>query len=160
MPKPYLDINGQIQNLTEAKGLIITDLPYARQKLSDISYVSLIGGYKVPFFNGVSHKYINCAAFEDIVSLYEFDKSLRLLTFGYITSVEEKLRQQIVDAFCGKFGELQSAFLTPAITEMNLRIHIPFTVLLIYTLSLPFRIKIMHTSSINEFITVMSPYGQ
>lgn len=28
--------------------------------------------------------------------------------------MEEKLRQQIVDAFCGRFGELQSAFLNPA----------------------------------------------
>lgn len=114
MAKPYLDINGQIQNLTEAKGLIINDIPFARQKPSDISYLSLIGGYKVPFFNGISHKYVPGSTFEDIVALYEFDKSLRLLTFGYITSVEEKLRQKIVDAFCGRFGELQSAFLNPA----------------------------------------------
>lgn len=49
MAKPYLDINGQIQNLTEAKGLIVNDIPYARQKLSDISYLSLIGDTKFLF---------------------------------------------------------------------------------------------------------------
>ena len=95
MAKPYLDINQQIQNLISNKGLIINDAAYARQKLTDISYVSLIGGYKVPFINPMTRKYVGNTTFEDIVALYKFDKDLRLLTFGCITTVEEKLRQLI-----------------------------------------------------------------
>ena len=93
MAKPYLSINDQIQHLSQSKGLIITDVAFAQQKLNDINYLSLIGGYKVPFFNGTLHRYVSGATFEDIVNLYQFDKNLRLLTFGYITSVEEKMRQ-------------------------------------------------------------------
>ena len=113
MTKPYLDINQQIDNLSKNKGLIIPDPTYARKKLSDISYFSLIGGYKTPFINPMTRQYEGGATFDDIVALYEFDKSLRVLTFGALVTVEEKIRQLITDAFCRRFGANQSAFLDP-----------------------------------------------
>ena len=68
---------------------------------------------KVPFIDPMTRKYAGNTTFEDIVALYKFDKDLRLLTFGCITTVEEKIHQLVADAFCSRFGEQQSAFLDP-----------------------------------------------
>ena len=111
MAKPYLNVDQQIQNLVSRKGLIVNDVPFAKRKLTDISYVSLIGGYKVPFIDSMTRKYVGDTTFEDIVALYRFDKDLRLLTFGCLTTAEEKMRQLVVDAFCSRFGEQQAAYL-------------------------------------------------
>ena len=113
MAKPYLNVDQQIHNLVSRKGLIINNVPFARRKLTDISYVSLIGGYKVPFIDPMTRRYVGNTTFEDIFALYRFDKELRLLTFGCLTTVEEKMRQLIVDAFCSRFGEQQTAYLNP-----------------------------------------------
>jgi hypothetical protein len=88
MLKPYLDINQQIQNLTQNKGLTVSDTAFARQKLTNIGYFSLIGGYKTPFINPMTRMYNTGTDFADIYALYLFDKSLRRLTFAYHNDIE------------------------------------------------------------------------
>ena len=73
MLKPYLDINQQIQNLTQNKGLTVSDTAFARQKLTNIGYFSLIGGYKTPFINPMTRMYNTGTDFADIYALYLFD---------------------------------------------------------------------------------------
>ena len=114
MYKPYLEYNQQIQKLVSQKGLVISDFDYARQKLIDIGYFSLIGGYKTPFINPMTRKYETLTKFEVIVALYQFDKNLRQLTFGYLTDIEQKIRQLISDSFCSFYGEQQTAYLSPS----------------------------------------------
>ena len=114
MLKPYLDINQQIQNLTQNKGLTVSDTAFARQKLTNIGYFSLIGGYKTPFINPMTRMYNTGTDFADIYALYLFDKSLRRLTFAYLNDIEIKLGQVISDIFCSKYGEQQSAYLSAA----------------------------------------------
>lgn len=114
MSKPYLDYQQQIQKLTVQKGLIINNPLYAQQKLIDIGYFSLIGGYKTPFINPMTRKYDIPTKFEDIFALYQFDKNLRQLTFEYLIDIEQKVRQLISNSFCTRYGEQQSYYLSPA----------------------------------------------
>lgn len=44
--------------------------------LQNISYYTLIGGYKHPFIDIHTRKYVNNARFKDIVALYELDEEL------------------------------------------------------------------------------------
>lgn len=114
MIKPYLNYSDQISLLSKSKGLVIADIRFATQMLTDIGYFSLIGGYKTPFINPMTRKYERSTTFEDIVALYQFDEPLRSLTFDYLNIVEQKIGQLISDAFCSHFGEQQSAYLDPA----------------------------------------------
>ena len=120
MSKPYLNYQQQIEKLTEQKGLIINDPAYAEEKLTNIGYFSLIGGYKDPFINPMTRKYEQSTTFEDIVALYDFDKSLRILTLEYLFQIEQKIGQLIADSFCSKYGEQQKYYLSEAsYTEAN-----------------------------------------
>lgn len=49
MAKPFLTYQQQIEKLTTDKHLIIDDISLAEEKLKDIGYFALIGGYKYPF---------------------------------------------------------------------------------------------------------------
>lgn len=113
MSKPYLTYKQQIQKLRDEKGLIIADEAYAEQCLIHIGYFSLIGGYKNLFINPMTRKYEKETTFEDIVALYQFDESLRQLTFAYLIKVEQKIRQMISDSFCASYGEQQNFYLSP-----------------------------------------------
>ena len=114
MTKPYLTIEQQLKVLTDNKGLIISDINTAREVLKDIGYFSLIGGYKRSFINPMTRKYEIPTTFEDILSLYRFDESLRQLTFGYLNRIEQKIQNLVADSFCSTYGEMQSFYLDPA----------------------------------------------
>ena len=113
MSKPYITIEQQLKVLTDNKGLIITDKNAAREVLTNIGYFSLIGGYKHSFINPMTRKYETPTTFEDILSLYRFDESLRQLTFGYLNRIEQKIQNLVADSFCSTYGELQSFYLNP-----------------------------------------------
>ena len=114
MSKPYLTIEQQLKVLTDKKGLIVSDAALAREALKDIGYFSLIGGYKRNFINPMTRKYEPPTMFEDILSLYRFDESLRQLTFGYLNRIEQKIQNLVADSFCSTYGEMQSFYLNPA----------------------------------------------
>ena len=79
MSKPFITYTAQVEKLKNEKNLVITDDDFAVESLQNISYYALIGGYKHPFIDIHTRKYINEACFEDIVALYEFDEELRAL---------------------------------------------------------------------------------
>ncbi|MBQ9253055.1 MAG: Abi family protein [Clostridia bacterium] len=114
MAKPYLNVSQQITMLTSRKGLIIADAKFAEKKLMNIGYFSLVGGYKEPFINKMTRRYEKSTSFEDIVSLYDFDKALRELTLSYLFQVEQKIGQLISDKFCAHYGEQQYFYLSSA----------------------------------------------
>lgn len=113
MNKPFITYTAQVEKLTNEKHLIVTDTNFAITSLKNISYFGLIGGYKDPFIDVQTHKYINNTTFEDIVALYEFDKELRGLFFKYLCHIEIKLRSSISYYFCQKHGERQEEYLNP-----------------------------------------------
>ena len=113
MSKPFITYTTQIEKLKSEKNLIIADSDFAVEALQNISYYALIGGYKHPFIDIHTRKYINEARFEDIVSLYEFDEELRGLFFKYLCRVERRMRSSISYHFCKKHGERQEEYLNP-----------------------------------------------
>lgn len=113
MTKPFLTYQQQIQKLTTDKHLIIKNIALAEEKLRDIGYFTLIGGYKYPFRDLMTRIYLADTTFEDILALYQFDNQLRQLIFQYLCKIERKMRSLISYAFCEVHGERQSAYLTP-----------------------------------------------
>ena len=95
MSKPFITYTAQVEKLKNEKNLVITDDDFAVESLQNISYYALIGGYKHPFIDIHTRKYINEACFEDIVALYEFDEELRGIFFKYLCRVERKMRSSI-----------------------------------------------------------------
>lgn len=111
MSKPFITYTAQVEKLKNEKDLVITDDDFAVESLQNISYYALIGGYKHPFIDIHTRKYINEACFEDIVALYEFDEELRGIFFKYLCRVERKMRSSISYHFCKKHGERQEEYL-------------------------------------------------
>lgn len=114
MPKPFLSFDDQITHLETNKNLTITDRDYAKAMLRQIGYFSLIGGYKTPFKNPTTKKYIDGTTFENIVALYKFDENLRELFLKYILQIERHLRSLISYYFTDKHGEDQAHYINPA----------------------------------------------
>lgn len=103
----------QIDILKNQKGLIISDETITKESLINIGYFSLIGGYKYPFKDPMTRKYIN-TTFEDIYALYKFDRELRELTFKYLCEVEMKIRQVVSYCFCQHHGDSQTHYISAA----------------------------------------------
>ena len=57
MAKPFLTYDEQIEKLINEKKLIINDSESAKEVLKNIGYFSLIGGYKIPFIDPMTHNY-------------------------------------------------------------------------------------------------------
>lgn len=111
MTQAFLDYDGQVDKLINEKELIVDDKEYAIRMLTQISYFSLIGGYKNIFINPTMNKYKRGVRFEDIVSLYRFDEELRSLLMKYILKFERELHSVISYHFTETYGENQSFYL-------------------------------------------------
>lgn len=111
MGKPFLSFDEQIDKLQNEKGLVITDRDYAKQRLQEIGYFGLIGGYKVPFKDQTTKKYMCGTTFDDICALYEFDEDLREFFLKYILRIERHLRSLISYYFSEKYGAEQDSYL-------------------------------------------------
>ena len=90
--KPFLTYDQQIQHLEKDKLLIIKNHDSAKESLLNISYYSLIGGYKTLFYDPMTRTYLPGTTFDDILTLYKFDDTLRHLIFDYSNFIEQKLR--------------------------------------------------------------------
>lgn len=111
MTKPFIPYTSQIEKLQNEKNLIIEDTSFALEMLQNISYYALISGYKQPFINTRTRKYLPNTHFEDLLLLYIFDEELRSIFFKYLCKVERQLRSSISYHFCERHGELQAAYL-------------------------------------------------
>ncbi len=111
MSKPFLTYDQQADKLINDKCLIVKDREFVKEKLREIGYFSLIGGYKQPFRNPMTRKYDGNTAFEDIYALYLFDEQLRQLVFHYICRLEKQVSNSLSYAFCEQHGELQNTYL-------------------------------------------------
>lgn len=113
MSKPFITYTEQIEKLKTEKNLIIIDEASAVESLQKISYYALIGGYKHPFIDNHTRKYVKNTDFKAIVALYKFDEELRCIFFKYLCRIERKLRSSISYHFCEKHGECQKMYLEP-----------------------------------------------
>jgi abortive infection bacteriophage resistance protein len=89
-------IEEQIDKL-KSRGLTITDTEKTKHYLSNISYYRL-RAYTYPFQNNEleNQPFVKKISFEEIISLYVFDRQLRLLIFNAIEKIEISFRTQII----------------------------------------------------------------
>ena len=81
MPKPFLTYEQQLIKLRDEKHIVIADEAETLCKLQQVGYYSLVSGYKHLFRIPAQKIYKEGTAFEELVSLYEFDEALRELFF-------------------------------------------------------------------------------
>ena len=113
LAQQFLTYEQQISKLQKDKALIIPNPNEAKKILEEISYYSLIAGYKNLFLHPASKKYKYGATFDEIVAFYHFDEQLRNLFLKYILQVERHLKSMISYYFCDKHGESQTEYLNP-----------------------------------------------
>ena len=111
--KTFLTYSEQLDRLQNEKGLIIPDPDFAESVLKDLSYYSLIGGYKEPFKHKPSGKYLHGVTFDEIYEFYKFDEKLRSVFLKYILHVEKRLKSCISYHFSDKHGSRQTEYLDP-----------------------------------------------
>lgn len=93
--KPALSVEQQIDLLVQ-RGLVVPDRTQAGQLLGHINYYRL-RGYWLPFEQpptGGEHRFRAGTRFDDVLSLYVFDRQLRLLLLDIIERVEVSVRTQ------------------------------------------------------------------
>lgn len=122
MSQTFFTYEQQINKLMSEKMLSIPDKEYARKTLEQLSYYSLIGGYKEPFKHTASEKYKHGVTLEEIVAFYLFDEELRTLFLKYILHVERHIKSILSYHFCEKYGSHQQEYLNPhnyTLTQKN-----------------------------------------
>lgn len=94
-PKGFKSIDQQIDQLIE-RGLVIDNRDLAKKYLKNISYFRLQGFWWELQEDKKDHKFIKGTNFEHVISLYTFDRKLRLLIFDALERVEVALRTKMV----------------------------------------------------------------
>ena len=100
--KEYKTALDLIKHLT-SKGIIIENEDYALDKLKKYSYYSIINSYKDVFKDSENNYYQN-VSFEEIYTLYEFDKNLRIIFLKYILEIELIIKSLIAELLSSKYG--------------------------------------------------------
>lgn len=111
MPKPFLTYEQQLIKLRDEKHIVIADEAETLCKLQQVGYYSLVSAYKHLFRLPAQKIYKDGTAFEELVSLYEFDEALRELFLHYLLHIERHVRSLLSYYFTEKYGEAQSAYL-------------------------------------------------
>ena len=93
--KRALSIDEQI-NLLSNRGLLIEDLDFARETLSNVSYFRLSGYWWSMQSDKENHIFKPNSKFSDVVLLYNFDTELRNLLFEVIEKIEISLRTKLI----------------------------------------------------------------
>ena len=93
--KDTFTIQQQIEQLKN-RGLTINDEPLAAHYLANVSYYRLAGYWWPMQADKEKHVFKTDSIFEDVISLYNFDRELRILLFDVIEKIEISLRTKLV----------------------------------------------------------------
>jgi abortive infection bacteriophage resistance protein len=103
--------------LLKSRGLVIADEAKAERYLNEISYYRL-SAYALPFQNA-KDKFDEGTTFQDVLSLYLFDRELRLLVLDAIERIEIAIRAQMIYTLSHKYKDSHwqdnAAIFNPAI---------------------------------------------
>lgn len=111
MAKPFLTYDQQIDKLVNEKNLVVDKREYAISILKRTSYFALICGYKDPFKNPTTKKYVDNTTIYHIHELYKLDENLRELFLKYMMMIERNIRSLVSYYFCEQFGDEQNKYL-------------------------------------------------
>ena len=110
--KRFKTLDEQIEILRH-KGLIINDVEYARNILVRENYFFL-NGYRFLFMKGFNNRvYIEGTTFEEMYSLFLFDREFRNIIFKYLLVIENNTKSIISYQLSKKYGYKESDYLKP-----------------------------------------------
>lgn len=99
--KTFLNIDELINNI-KSKNICIKDENNVKKILETNNYYFIMG-YKFAFKN-TNETYKNNTSFEDIYSLYIFDKMLKLIILDPILEIEQKLKTIYTNNYSYRYG--------------------------------------------------------
>ena len=112
MKKEFKTLNEQIEILKN-KGLVINDSEYAELVLLRENYFFL-NGYRHLFMkSSVDKRYIEGTTFEELYSLFLFDRTFRNIIFKNILIIENNIKSIISYQLSLKYGYKEKDYLTP-----------------------------------------------
>ena len=112
MKKEFKTLNEQIEILKN-KGLVINDEEYAETILLRENYFFL-NGYRHLFMkSNVDKRYIDGTTFEEVYSLFLFDRTFRNIIFKNILIIENNVKSVISYQLSLKYGYREKDYLTP-----------------------------------------------
>lgn len=104
MAKPFIDIQGQIQQLID-RGLIIRDQLYAKDCLTnEVNYYKLNGYFHL--FYSKPDVFEKNITFENIMEIYHFDLYLKNLILFYSSIIEISFKNYVSYIHTKKYGTL------------------------------------------------------
>ena len=106
--KTFKDLNEQI-NILKSRGLIINDVDSTKDILLRENYF-FVNGYRHPFLEN-ENKYKKGTTFEEVYSLFLFDRSLRNIIFKYLLIVENNIKSILSYQLSKKYGYRESDYL-------------------------------------------------
>ena len=116
MDKVYSSTDDQI-HILRSRGMTIADAACAKRTIDLENYYNLINGYKQPFldstYSGSDERYISGTKFEEIHSLYLFDRELRNLFIRYILELENNVKKSCLTSLPAADGYHRCACTAP-----------------------------------------------
>ena len=112
MKKDFKTLNEQIE-IFKSKGLIIENKEYAKEILFRENYFFLNGYRHLLMRSNVDRRYIEGATFEELYSLFLFDRTLRNILFKNILIVENNIKSIISYQLSLKYGYKEKQYLVP-----------------------------------------------
>lgn len=110
--KIFKTLDEQVDLLKE-KGLIVNDQEYAKEVLLRENYFFL-NGYRHAFFaSGGSKRYIKGTTFEELYSVFLFDRKIRNIFFRNLLIIENNLKSIFAYQLSQKYGYKEKDYLNP-----------------------------------------------
>lgn len=108
----YTTVNQQIEKL-KLQNLIISNEEFAKEALTLFGYSNLIKSYREPYVIISNDKkvYRSGVTFEQLYSLYAFDKNLRNAVMAAMLDLEEHIKEAAADTIAEVFGVHQDNYL-------------------------------------------------
>lgn len=110
--KTFKSLDEQI-DILQSKGLIINDIPYAKEILLRENYF-FISGYRLLFVESVTNKlYLPGTTFDELYSMFQFDRHIRNIIFKNLLIIENNVKSIMSYTLSSKFGIRENDYLNP-----------------------------------------------
>ncbi len=92
----------ELIDILSSKGVSIKDKDNVKYLIEKYSYYSIVNSYKWIF--KIEKNYKDNASFEEMFSMYKFDKNLKIIMLKYILEIEAVIKTKIANLFAEKYG--------------------------------------------------------
>ncbi|MDD3306940.1 MAG: Abi family protein [Acetobacterium sp.] len=109
--KPFHTLDEQVEKL-KSRELIVDDVDFAKSILSKENYYNVVNGYKKPFLKRdlggallQPEVYVEGCRFEELYSLYCYDRDLRMLLLGVLLKFETHFKTSCAYNFSDEYRD-------------------------------------------------------